>query len=91
MLHQLTAPPYECSAREELRPHRLSGVRSRPVGSITRGTTNPNRWRRCDQWLVATMGSALRPAQSLADATLDFRLGGFEVPLDSTCDDHQRP
>ena len=26
--------------------------RSRPVGAITRGTTNPNRLRRCDRWLA---------------------------------------
>lgn len=26
----------------------------RPVGSITRGTTSPNRLRRCDRWLLAT-------------------------------------
>lgn len=26
----------------------------RPLGSITRGTTNPNRLRRCDRWLLAT-------------------------------------
>lgn len=26
----------------------------RPVGSITRGTTNPNRLRRCDRWLLGT-------------------------------------
>lgn len=26
----------------------------RPLGNITRGTTNPNRLRRCDRWLVAT-------------------------------------
>ncbi|GAB3075127.1 hypothetical protein GCM10027053_46010 [Intrasporangium mesophilum] len=26
--------------------------RSRPVGTITRGTTNPNRLRRCDRWLA---------------------------------------
>lgn len=25
----------------------------RPVGTITRGTTNPNRLRRCDRWLLA--------------------------------------
>jgi len=29
----------------------MSG-RSRPVGTITRGTTNPNRLRRCDRWLA---------------------------------------
>ena len=27
---------------------------NRAVGTITRGTTNPNRLRRCDRWLVAT-------------------------------------
>lgn len=26
----------------------------RPLGTVTRGTTNPNRLRRCDRWLVAT-------------------------------------
>ena len=26
----------------------------RPLGNITRGTTNPNRLRRCDRWLLAT-------------------------------------
>ncbi|MBD2757948.1 class I SAM-dependent methyltransferase [Yimella sp. cx-573] len=28
--------------------------RKGPVGVITRGTTNPNRLRRCDRWVVAT-------------------------------------
>ncbi|MBB2892791.1 hypothetical protein FHU39_002809 [Flexivirga oryzae] len=32
----------------------------RPVGTITRGTTAPNRLRRCDRWLVATQGWRLR-------------------------------
>lgn len=34
----------------------------RPVGVITRGTTNPNRLRRCDRWLVATQAYRLRGA-----------------------------
>ncbi|NYF97944.1 class I SAM-dependent methyltransferase [Janibacter cremeus] len=32
----------------------------RPVGSITRGTTNPNRLRRCDRWLTSTHRRVLR-------------------------------
>jgi hypothetical protein len=32
------------------------------VGTITRGTTNPNRLRRIDRWLVATCGRLLRTA-----------------------------
>jgi hypothetical protein len=35
---------------------------SRPVGEITRGTTNPNRLRRVDRWLVARCAGALRSA-----------------------------
>lgn len=31
----------------------------RPVGSITRGTTNPNRLRRSDRWLLATYRDTL--------------------------------
>ncbi|MEU6991665.1 class I SAM-dependent methyltransferase [Streptomyces sp. NPDC046465] len=32
----------------------------RPVGTVTRGTTNPNRLRRMDRWIAATHGAALR-------------------------------
>ncbi|CCH78245.1 conserved hypothetical protein [Nostocoides japonicum T1-X7] len=36
----------------------------RPVGTITRGTTNPNRLRRCDRWLTGPQAWRLRrPAQ----------------------------
>jgi hypothetical protein len=35
---------------------------NRRVGVITRGTTNPNRLRRVDTWLVATFGDRLRHA-----------------------------
>lgn len=32
----------------------------RPVGAITRGTTNPNRLRRCDRWLAGPQAWRLR-------------------------------
>ncbi|MFM9557996.1 class I SAM-dependent methyltransferase [Streptomyces caniscabiei] len=35
---------------------------ARPVGTVTRGTTNPNRLRRMDRWIAATHGAALRRA-----------------------------
>ncbi|KAB7745084.1 class I SAM-dependent methyltransferase [Nostocoides sp. F2B08] len=34
-----------------------------PIGTVTRGTTNPNRLRRCDRWLVATRRRVLRGAE----------------------------
>jgi hypothetical protein len=33
---------------------------TRPVGTVTRGTTNPNRLRRMDRWIAATHGAELR-------------------------------
>ncbi|MFG2892144.1 class I SAM-dependent methyltransferase [Streptomyces sp. NPDC048248] len=33
---------------------------SRPVGTVTRGTTNPNRLRRMDRWIAAEHGAELR-------------------------------
>ncbi|WP_405584681.1 class I SAM-dependent methyltransferase [Streptomyces sp. NBC_01092] len=33
---------------------------SRPVGTVTRGTTNPNRLRRMDRWIAHTQGRELR-------------------------------
>lgn len=40
----------------------MSGVRRplRPEGVVTRGTTNPNRLRRCDRWITATQRPLLR-------------------------------
>lgn len=101
---------------------------ARPQGTITRGTTHPNRLRRVDRWIAHTcvrplrtaaapvvvdlgygaaawtardLRDALRPVRSdvvvvgieidparvaaaapYADATLTFRRGGFETPLD---------
>ena len=37
-------------------------VQPRPVGAITRGTTNPNRLRRCDRWLAGPQAWRLRRA-----------------------------
>ncbi len=46
---------------------------SRPVGTVTRGTTNPNRLRRMDRWLAATHGAALR--RSPAPVAVDLGYG----------------
>ncbi|MGW2050428.1 class I SAM-dependent methyltransferase [Streptomyces sp. NPDC001858] len=35
---------------------------NRPVGTVTRGTTNPNRLRRMDRWIAAVHGGELRRA-----------------------------
>ncbi|MDQ7906699.1 class I SAM-dependent methyltransferase [Phytohabitans sp. ZYX-F-186] len=35
---------------------------ARPQGEITRGTTNPNRLRRVDNWIAATLGDTLGDA-----------------------------
>ena len=35
-------------------------ARQRPEGTITRGTTNPNRLRRCDRWLAGPQAWRLR-------------------------------
>lgn len=103
--------------------------RARPVGTVTRGTTAPNRLRRVDRWLIGVHGAQLRATVEaplvidlgygahpittveLADrlsvvrsdiqmigleidpsrvaaalpyvrAGLEFRLGGFELPVD---------
>lgn len=34
--------------------------RQRPVGTVTRGTTNPNRLRRCDRWIAGPQAWRLR-------------------------------
>ena len=36
---------------------------SRPLGAVTRGTTNPNRLRRVDNWIAATCADLLRGAR----------------------------
>lgn len=44
--------------RSRLRPSAGNAV----VGTVTRGTTNPNRLRRMDRWIAVTHGAALRRA-----------------------------
>ncbi|WBP88152.1 methyltransferase domain-containing protein [Kitasatospora cathayae] len=39
------------------------GRAGRPVGTVTRGTTNTNRLRRMDRWIAHTLGRALRAAE----------------------------
>ncbi len=41
---------------------RLAAGRARALGRPTRGTTNPNRLRRMDNWIVARLGPVLRAA-----------------------------
>ncbi|MBD0746217.1 class I SAM-dependent methyltransferase [Streptomyces sp. CBMA152] len=48
----------------------------RPVGTVTRGTTNPNRLRRMDRWIADTHGPALRRA----DAPIAVDLGYGAAP-----------
>src|SRR5690606_21965009 len=35
-------------------------ARTRPVGTLTRGTTNPNRLRRADRWMAWALRDVLR-------------------------------
>ncbi|WP_406094242.1 class I SAM-dependent methyltransferase [Streptomyces sp. NBC_01013] len=48
----------------------------RPIGTATRGTTNPNRLRRMDRWIAATHGPVLRRA----DAPVAVDLGYGAAP-----------
>lgn len=45
---------------------------TRPVGTITRGTTRPNRLRRVDRWIAATLGPVLRRAADPVAVDLGF-------------------
>src|SRR3954465_8374104 len=45
---------------------------TRPVGTVTRGTTNPNRLRRMDRWIAATHGAALRRADDPVAVDLGY-------------------
>lgn len=48
-------------------------MRQRPIGTATRGTTNPNRLRRMDRWIAATHGPALR--RSAVPVAVDLGYG----------------
>ena len=45
---------------------------ARPVGTITRGTTHPNRLRRVDRWIVARYGNQLRHSGAVDVVDLGF-------------------
>ncbi|MGW5556321.1 class I SAM-dependent methyltransferase [Micromonospora sp. NPDC003944] len=53
------------------------GARHRPFGVVTRGTTNPNRLRRVDNWIVATCAETLLAA----DDPLVVDLGYGATPV----------
>ncbi|MGW0603525.1 class I SAM-dependent methyltransferase [Streptomyces sp. NPDC002640] len=44
-------------------PRSRRGGSTAVVGTVTRGTTNPNRLRRMDRWIAATHGAELRRAE----------------------------
>ncbi|MFF9029658.1 class I SAM-dependent methyltransferase [Streptomyces iakyrus] len=45
---------------------------ARPFGTVTRGTTNPNRLRRMDRWIAATHGAELRRADDPVAVDLGY-------------------
>ncbi|MEO8829066.1 class I SAM-dependent methyltransferase [Lapillicoccus sp.] len=55
-----------------------SGRPARPVGTVTRGTTSPNRLRRVDRWLADTQGWRLRVAPPPA-VVVDLGYGASPV------------
>ena len=63
-----------------MRPRQGSGRPTRPVGSVTRGTTNPNRLRRIDRWLTAPASPAGRLLRVAADpVVVDLGFGSSPV------------
>lgn len=55
-------------------------ARNRPVGTVTRGTTAPNRLRRVDRWMVHTLGALLRAAPAgAAPLVVDLGFGAHPV------------
>ena len=54
--------------------------RSRPVGTITRGTTNPNRLRRVDRWMAWSLRRVLR-APAEAAVVVDLGYGASPVTV----------
>lgn len=58
----------------------MPGSRSdRPVGTVTRGTTNPNRLRRMDRWIAAAHGAALRRADDPVAVDLGYGAASWTV------------
>ena len=50
---------------------------ARPIGTVTRGTTHPNRLRRVDRWIASVLGANLR--QSASPVVLDLGFGASAV------------
>jgi hypothetical protein len=55
-----------------VRTPRLAAGRARALGLPTRGTTNPNRLRRMDNWITATLAPVLRAAADPLVVDLGF-------------------
>lgn len=55
----------------------MTGRRARPLGAITRGTTNPNRLRRVDRWLAGP--AADRLGRSADPVVVDLGFGATPV------------
>lgn len=51
---------------------------NRPVGTVTRGTTAPNRLRRVDRWLIGTHAALLRSAPQ-APLVVDLGYGAYPI------------
>ncbi len=67
------------SLEAESQAHSLADVAgNRPVGVVTRGTTNPNRLRRVDRWLADVEGWRLRAA-SEPPVVVDLGYGASPV------------
>jgi len=62
-------------------PSKGSARPQRPVGSITRGTTKPNRLRRIDRWLTSVEGRRLRHAKD--PLVVDLGYGASRSPPSS--------
>lgn len=74
------APVVDKSVLHDLYRGAVAGARrtTRPVGTITRGTTNPNRLRRADRWVAHTYGPLLRGAGA-APIVVDLGYGAHPV------------
>ncbi|WP_029211035.1 class I SAM-dependent methyltransferase [Arsenicicoccus bolidensis] len=53
-------------------------ARTSPIGTVTRGTTNPNRLRRCDRWLAGPQAWRLRSAAA-SPIAVDLGYGASPV------------
>jgi hypothetical protein len=54
-------------------------AQQRPVGVVTRGTTNPDRLRRCDLWLAGPQAWRLRRYAGSAPVVVDLGYGASPV------------